>query len=81
MRHLGRVTLLFVGIMVGCVTAPLVVPSVRAGTNPTRWEYLCFEEWGARDVRAKANKAGSQGWEMVTTSAHYGVWCFKRPLN
>jgi hypothetical protein len=38
------VSLVLVAFVFGCVTESLVVPPVRAGTNPTRWKYKCIEE-------------------------------------
>jgi len=68
--------------MLGCVSASMVVPPARAGTSPQRWEYHCFDEWGADDVTEEANKVGKQGWEMAGgNSLNTAVtWCFKRPL-
>lgn len=48
-------SLLFAFVL-GCAAAQLVVPRVRAGTNPTRWEYACTP-----DVR-EFKKLGAEGW-------------------
>jgi hypothetical protein len=87
---------LFAAFIVGCVTsqvvAPLLVPPVRAGTNPTGWEYLCAEVHEAKDLQQWANAAGAQGWELAAAAGGgWGpgggltgdgvafMWCFKRP--
>jgi hypothetical protein len=70
---------LFAAFIVGCVTsqvvAPLLVPPVRAGTNPIRWEYLCTEihnrmgSWpDTRRLQTLANTAGAEGWELVAAA-------------
>ncbi len=70
------------GVVIGCAVAssPLIVPPVRAGTTPQKWEYLCFERhW--KKVHGEANKVGKHGWEMVGLSGTTGILaCFKRPL-
>jgi hypothetical protein len=59
------------------------VPPVRAGSNPTRWEYYCIE--GTDKLNARSDELGAQGWEMTAAAAvpvhidTYFVWCFKRP--
>ena len=78
----------------GCIAAlmQLVVPPVRAGTNPTRWEYQCISEvekpWKGEGA-TKLNAMGAQGWELVLQHhpvpgavgiGYYDVWCFKRAL-
>jgi hypothetical protein len=78
----------FAAFIVGCVTsqvvAPLLVPAVRAGTTPPRWEYLCIDISHAKTVETWANKAGAEGWELTAASGRGDsarpVWCFKRPL-
>jgi hypothetical protein len=80
----------FAAFIVGCVTsqvvAPLLVPAVRAGTNPTRWEYLCTEFHALNYLQSVANKVGAEGWELTTAGGPGTgntplnlVWCFKRP--
>jgi hypothetical protein len=73
---------LALGLAIGCAAARFVVPPVRAGTNPQKWEYSCFQEHTAESVVQDANKAGAEGWEMVVGSASSGrfLWCFKRAL-
>lgn len=78
--------LLAVVFVIGCATggiaSQLVIPPVRAGTAPTRWEYLCLQEHA--DDMAAYNKAGAAGWEMVSASSigngNYATVCFKRAL-
>ncbi len=82
-----------IGCATGGVASQLVVPPVRAGTNPTRWEYFCAgtkPDTMAQDL----NKLGSQGWELATSFvSHYDAlpqsgpltadffgFCFKRAL-
>jgi hypothetical protein len=70
--------------LAGCLAshvASFVVPPVRAGTSPQRWEYTCIET--RREYVAAMNSFGQQGWELTTGIAPtYGdaTWCFKRPL-
>ncbi len=68
------------GVVIGCAVAssPLVFPPARAGTTPQKWEYTCFKETNLNEITKKSNRAGSQGWEMVTVMDFR--WCFKRPL-
>jgi hypothetical protein len=74
------VSLALVAFVFGCATEALVVPPVRAGTNPTRWEYKCLDTWDPeRD--GNANKLGAQGWELAAVGDRNGQrWCFKRAL-
>lgn len=54
-----------IGCATGGVAAQLVVPPVRAGTAPTRWEYQCVES--DKDVLTSTlNQFGAQGWELVS---------------
>jgi hypothetical protein len=69
---------LALGLAIGCAAAPFVVPPARAGTNPQKWEYMCFQENERPVVAEKANKAGAEGWEMALNEGAF--WCFKRPL-
>jgi len=79
---LGAVFL--IGCAVGGMSSQFVVPPVRAGTNPTRWEYTCIENLDK--FLERSDKLGAQGWEMVTATVvpgrtdFYYMWCFKRPL-
>ena len=89
MKHNGIIALVFVvGCATGGVAAQLVVPPVRAGTSPTRWEYKCahaeFDADGG--VTAKLNKLGAEGWELVSMAPHGAAYvtaytlCTKRAL-
>jgi hypothetical protein len=75
-----------VGCATGGVAAQLVVPPVRAGTSPTRWEYQCAQaEYDADGgVTAKLNKLGAEGWELVSMAQvalkEKYVVCTKRAL-
>ena len=71
---------LALGLAIGCAAAPFVVPPARAGTNPQKWEYSCFDDFGAESVGSKANQMGAQGWEMAAAAGGKSTWCFKRPL-
>jgi hypothetical protein len=93
MKHNGIIAIVFVvGCATGGVAAQLVVPPVRAGTSPTRWEYHCerVSTEGGR-VTPILNQLGAEGWELVsmvsqesTTAGHGGtegyVLCTKRAL-
>ena len=70
MKQRSTLALLFIlGCATGGVAAQLVVPPVRAGTSPTRWEYACVSAGtnGGR-VTATANKLGAEGWELVSVA-------------
>jgi len=71
-KKLVVVLSLAVAFLVGCIVGQKVISPVRAGTSPTRWEYM-------RGLDKDANKAGTQGWELVAIDHDYN-WCFKRPL-
>jgi hypothetical protein len=55
---------------------PAIVPPGTA-----TWSYLCFSSSSAKDVMEKANRAGAQGWEMVSAGPGNGgtIWCFRQP--
>jgi hypothetical protein len=93
MKHNGIIAIVFV---VGCGTrgvmgggaAQLVVPPVRAGTSPTRWEYQCSEvDTRAEEITGTLNKLGAEGWELASMGPRaisggvYGyLLCAKRAL-
>ena len=85
MKKLSVSGLVLAAFLVGCaaamVAAPIVVPPVRAGTSPAKWEYNCVD--GPRKEHTDtANKFGAEGWEMVDFEWK-DSWvrsCFKRPL-
>lgn len=74
------------GCVVSSMAPRLVVPPVRAGTNPVKWEYHCFEKLRSVDIQKVANSLGTEGWEMagsVGSASEAGrdhIWCFKRAL-
>lgn len=71
MTRRGWIAVIFlVGCATGSVASQLVIPPIRAGTQPQRWEYLCAQsspETGK--LSAALNNAGSAGWELVSTAA------------
>ena len=83
MKRTGALSLIFiVGCIAGAATSNLVVPKVRAGTNPTRWEYYCA---GEMLTEAEMKQVGEAGWELTTMMARgvagtTTISCFKRPL-
>ncbi len=83
MRNLILGLFLSVAFVVGCLVRPVVVPPVRAGTNPPKWEYKCFRENNDGSLEAKANRLGKAGFELSATARHgdgFNAWCFKRRL-
>jgi hypothetical protein len=70
-----------VGCAVGGAASRLLVQTAAAQTIK-RWDYLCFEELGAKEIMAKAKRVGAEGWEMVVADSVQTrqVVCFKRPL-
>jgi hypothetical protein len=89
MNRRAIVGLFLVGCAAGAVgTSTFVVPPVRAGTAPQKWEYLCknFDNTARDGIEAatrSANIAGVQGWEMSGMAGGGGTlmaMCFKRPL-
>lgn len=93
MKHNGIIAIVFVvGCATGGVAAQLVVPPVRAGTAPTRWEYHCTTVGaGGGRVTPTLNQLGAEGWELAgmvsqeSTGAGYGgtegyTLCTKRAL-
>jgi hypothetical protein len=69
--------------ILGCVSAPLIIPRLSAQNPPntTRWEYVCENfsgRFGALSSQQEfLNEHGSEGWELVTTEPYA---CLKRPL-
>ena len=73
-----------VGCAVGGVSGQLLdVPraSAQQAATLTKWEYLCPDEVEFKGWEAYTNRAGSQGWELVTSHLDRGNYyaCFKRP--
>ncbi len=80
MRNLNIPLAIGFAFAAGCAAAQFVVPPARAA-NVQRWEYLCFDANWPKNVQAKANEAGKQGWELVGSSDRSdAVWCMKRPV-
>jgi hypothetical protein len=91
MKQNGLVAIVFV---VGCATsgvaAQLVVPPVRGGTAPMRWEYYCaLADASAAEVTVALNRLGAAGFELVSmaqkaSSSGYGstayTLCTRRAL-
>ena len=79
---------LLIAFLIGCVTTQMasqfVVPPVKAGTNPQKWEYKCFNErssYNIKEIEDKSNQLGKSGWEMVSAgSGEYPAICFKGAL-
>lgn len=75
---------LLAGCIIGATASRLVVPPVRAGTNPPKWEYKCFSENRSAHIAWKANRLGAVGFEMVAGAGlshnQDPRWCFKRRL-
>lgn len=70
--------------ILGCVSAPLIVPRLSAQNPPstTRWEYVC--EWmrGIEAHREFLNRSGAEGWELASQTSHpEPMVCLKRPLR
>ena len=76
------VTLVFIlGCAVGGGASRFAVPPAQ-GKDIQRWDYFCFQEYGAKDIMAKSKLAGRDGWEMVmadSLQAGQSI-CFKRPM-
>ena len=89
MKHNGIIAIVFIfGCATGGIAAKLVVPPVRAGTAPTRWEYRCAMANGEDNgVVPILSKLGAEGWELVSTAPHEEgryvtkyMFCAKRAL-
>lgn len=70
--------------ILGCVSAPLIVPRLSAQNPPntTRWEYHCENISGGfgalGNMREFLEEYGAEGWELVTIDPYA---CMKRPLQ
>jgi hypothetical protein len=73
MKQSGVIGIVFVlGCATGGVASQFVIPPVRAGTAPTRWEYHCLRVDGGGRVTATLNKMGAEGWELAGVApAHH----------
>jgi hypothetical protein len=93
MSGLKPAWLLALAFLAGCVTTAIVsVPRARAdGAAVARWEHWCIDVDGV-PKNADLEKAGAEGWELVTTNFRPPVvrdgssvgggatlMCFKRP--
>jgi len=76
---LGALAVLGLGAAALARTQAPSDPIVPPGT-PT-WSYLCFTSDSAKEVMEKANRAGAQGWEMVSAAPgeNGAIWCFRQP--
>jgi hypothetical protein len=76
-KHITTISLALIAFVF--VTEALVVPPVRAGTNPTRFEYKWVKESSdASEAEKVSNQMGAQGWELVAVERP--IYHFKRPL-
>jgi hypothetical protein len=64
-QHIMIAAVFVVGCATGSVAGRLVVPSVRAGTSPTHWEYECTTVPESEDDTKALNRLGAEGWELV----------------
>ena len=79
---------LSIAFILGCVSAPLIVPPLSAqqvAQGVQRWEYACrptsMETMPAIDLAVtQFNTLGAEGWELVFAAPRSVVACFKRPL-
>lgn len=93
MKHPFLAIVFILGCATGGVASQLVIPPARAGTPPTRWEYLCGIDRADYDqlVDVKTfNRAGAEGWELAamvsprpggTMSQGKIHYCFKRRID
>ncbi len=91
MKKMSIGSVIIIVFLLGCasssIVSQLLVPPVKANSNPTRWEYTCaiIPDWYSKNeekkqtAMAKINEFGSQGWEMTETPDIHS-FCFKRPL-
>ena len=84
MQKVNLSLLLLVVFLLGAcavmVAQEVIVPPVRAGTEPQKWEYTCpvIPQVWTDASQAKMNEYGSQGWELVLNVKD--THCLKRPL-
>lgn len=76
---LGALAILGVAAMAFARTQAPSDPVAPPGT--ATWSYLCFNGDSAKEVMEKANRAGAQGWEMVSAAPgeRGAIWCFRQP--
>lgn len=72
---------LSLAFILGCVSAPLIIPRLSAQNPPevTRWEYLCDSHFSGRGRAAFLEQSGGEGWELVALNG--AELCLKRPLR
>jgi hypothetical protein len=63
---------LVVTFLAGCLVGQAIIPPVRAGTSPQRWEYMWTHP-------SEVNQAGAKGWELVAVDQTRTCY-FKRLL-
>ncbi len=89
MQQSASIAIVFiVGCAAGGVAAQLVALTVRAGTTPARWEYLCLRVGtNGGGMTSSLNKPGAEGWELASVALVHmdHVWrdsyvCSKRAL-
>jgi len=93
MKQRASIAILFlIGCATGGVASQLVVPPIRAGTAPARWEYLCTEASPTpSSLTSHLNQLGTQGWDLVSATpldkqinggggTNSVVFCFRRGL-
>ncbi len=60
------------------------VPRAFAQYGVARWSYFCIDENDVKELQAKLNAAGAEGWELVSSSGRTGTYervsCMRRPL-
>lgn len=76
---------LSLAFILGCVSAPLIIPRLSAQNPPStpRWEYVCegfdrASRSGIDNHRQFLNAHGAEGWELATADNNFV--CLKRPL-
>lgn len=82
MKSLTAVAALAFAFLAGALCYQVILPNAKADAHARRhWQYQCFEASGVAQVTERANKLGTEGWELVASagSKRGTVWCFKRP--
>lgn len=72
---------LSLAFILGCVSAPLLIPRLSAQNPPdvTRWEYICDTASTMGRLQTYLNESGAEGWELA--SHVQNRVCLKRPLR
>jgi hypothetical protein len=85
-QRISIAAIFVVGCVAGGVSARVVAPPARAGSNPPKWEHWCFHADFLEDASKPLVKAGDDGWELVgVTNITHPIgqsellFCFKRP--